>query len=127
MDSASDFLPTETLQDLDAAHHMHPFTDGGALNAERARVVATADGVMITDTEGKTYLDGMAGLWCVNIGYGRHELPEVAARQMRRLPYYNTFFHTTHRPAVALSEKLGRGDPGQPVTFLFCRIRFGSQ
>ncbi|MCY3873813.1 MAG: aspartate aminotransferase family protein [Rhodobacteraceae bacterium] len=112
MDSDSDFLPTETLQDLDAAHHMHPFTDGGALNAERARVVAAADGVMITDTEGKTYLDGMAGLWCVNIGYGRHELPEVAARQMRQLPYYNTFFHTTNRPAVALSQKLAEVTPG---------------
>lgn len=112
MDSASDFLSTETLQDLDAAHHMHPFTDGGALNTERARVVAAADGVMITDTEGKTYLDGMAGLWCVNIGYGRHELSEVAARQMRQLPYYNTFFHTTHPPAVSLSRKLAELTPG---------------
>ena len=112
MDSASDFLPTETLQDLDAAHHMHPFTDGGALNAERARVVAGADGVTITDTEGKTYLDGMAGLWCVNIGYGRHELAEVGARQMRQLPYYNTFFHTTHPPAVSLSRKLAELAPG---------------
>ncbi len=112
MDSASDFLPTETLQDLDAAHHMHPFTDGGALNAERARVVAGAEGVTITDTEGKTYLDGMAGLWCVNIGYGRHELAEVAARQMRQLPYYNTFFHTTHPPAVSLSRKLAELAPG---------------
>ena len=112
LDSASKILPTETLQDLDAAHHMHPFTDGGALNAERARVVAAADGVTITDTEGKTYLDGMAGLWCVNIGYGRHELSDVAARQMRQLPYYNTFFHTTHPPAVSLSRKLAELTPG---------------
>ncbi len=111
MDSASRELPTEMLQELDAAHHMHPFTDGKALKDERARVVATANGVTITDTEGREYLDGMAGLWCVNIGYGRAELADAAARQMRQLAYYNTFFHTTHPPAVALSSKLAELTP----------------
>ena len=48
----------------------------------------------------------MAGLWCVNIGYGREELAEVAARQMKELPYYNTFFMTTHVPAIALAKEI---------------------
>ena len=108
----SNVPPTDTLQELDAAHHLHPFTDGNALNAERARVIAAADGVMIRDAEGREFLDAMAGLWCVNIGYGRRELADAATRQMRKLPYYNTFFHTTHPPAVALSAKLAELAPG---------------
>jgi len=54
----------------------------------------------------------MAGLWCVNIGYGRPELAEVAARQMRELPYYNTFFQTTHIPALTLAARIAELTPG---------------
>ena len=96
-------LPTEELQALDAAHHMHPFTANGGLAQKGARVITRASGVTLTDSEGHEILDAMAGLWCVNIGYGRDELAEVAARQMRELPYYNTFFQTTHVPAIALA------------------------
>ncbi|MBZ0123073.1 MAG: aminotransferase class III-fold pyridoxal phosphate-dependent enzyme, partial [Roseovarius sp.] len=99
-------MPTAELQALDAAHHMHPFTRGRDLASKGARVIARARGVTLTDSDGNDYLDGMAGLWCVNIGYGRNELAEAAARQMAELPYYNTFFQTTHVPAIALAEKL---------------------
>lgn len=104
--------PTEELQALDAAHHMHPFTANGELAAKGARVITRAEGVMLTDSEGQQMLDAMAGLWCVNIGYGRNELAEVAARQMRELPYYNTFFQTSHVPAIALASKLAELVPG---------------
>lgn len=104
-------MPTADIQALDAAHHLHPFTDGAALNALGARVITRADGVMLTDSEGNEYLDGMAGLWCVNIGYGRKELADVAAAQMQQLPYYNTFFQTTHPPVVALAAKLAELAP----------------
>ncbi len=107
----SNHMPTRELQALDAAHHMHPFTDGDALKAGGVRIITRAQGVMLTDSEGNEFLDGMAGLWCVNIGYGRSELAEVAARQMRELPYYNTFFHTSHVPAVALSTRLAELAP----------------
>ncbi|QDY71559.1 aspartate aminotransferase family protein [Qingshengfaniella alkalisoli] len=109
---AYNHLPTEELQALDAAHHMHPFTDGNALNKKGARVITSAKGVTITDSDGKEILDAMAGLWCVNIGYGRDELADVAARQMRQLPYYNTFFQTTHVPAIELAKKLSQLVPG---------------
>ncbi len=105
-------MPTAELQALDAAHHMHPFTANAELAAKGARVITGAKGVYLTDSEGERILDGMAGLWCVNIGYGRDELAEVAARQMRELPYYNTFFQTTHVPAIALSAKLAELAPG---------------
>lgn len=105
-------MPTAELQALDAAHHMHPFTANAELAEKGVRVITRADGVTLTDSEGNQFLDGMAGLWCVNIGYGRDELAEAGARQMRELPYYNTFFQTTHVPAIALSAKLAELAPG---------------
>ncbi len=104
--------PTAELQRLDAAHHFHPFTDKAALAKKGARVILRGEGCWLTDSEGHRILDGMAGLWCVNIGYGRKELGEVAARQMMELPYYNTFFQTTHVPAIALAAKLAELAPG---------------
>ncbi|HET8790085.1 MAG TPA: aspartate aminotransferase family protein [Modicisalibacter sp.] len=97
---------TGELQALDRAHHMHPFTDFKALGEEGSRIITHAEGVYIHDSEGQRFLDGMAGLWCVNLGYGREELIEVATAQLRELPYYNNFFKTTHLPAVRLAEKL---------------------
>ncbi len=105
-------LPTRELQALDAAHHLHPFTHGAELAANGARVIVRANGIYLTDSEGEEIMDGMAGLWCVNLGYGRKELARVAAAQMEQLPYYNTFFQTTHPPVVALSERLAALAPG---------------
>ena len=97
-------LPTEELQALDAAHHIHPFTDTGELNAKGTRVITQADGVFLWDSDGNKILDAMAGLWCVNVGYGRKSIADAVARQMERLPYYNTFFQTSHPPVIALSK-----------------------
>ncbi|MDR6265952.1 MULTISPECIES: aspartate aminotransferase family protein [Rhodobacterales] len=105
-------LPTADLQRLDAAHHMHPFTNGAELNEKGARVITRANGVMLTDSEGVEILDAMAGLWCVNLGYGRKELADVAAAQMLQLPFYNTFFQTTHPPVVALAARIAELAPG---------------
>ncbi len=104
-------MPTAELQALDAASHMHPFTTGVALAQKGARVITRAKGVFLTDSDGIEILDAMAGLWCVNVGYGRQELAEAAARQMAELPYYNTFFQTTHVPAIALSQKIAELAP----------------
>lgn len=111
MVTITNHMPTAELQALDAAHHMHPFTHGTELASKGARVITRADGVWLTDSDGHRILDAMAGLWCVNIGYGRKELAQVAARQMEELPYYNTFFQTTHVPAIALSQKLAELAP----------------
>ena len=108
----SNNTPTAELQKLDAAHHMHPFTTGGDLNAKGARIILRGEGVWLNDSEGHRILDGMAGLWCVALGYGRPELAAVAERQMRELPFYNTFFQTSHVPAIALAAKLAELAPG---------------
>lgn len=111
MAAITNHLPTAELQALDAAHHMHPFTTNDELSAKGARIITRADGVYLTDSEGNHILDGMAGLWCVNIGYGRGELADVAARQMRELPFYNTFFMTSHAPVIALAAKIAELAP----------------
>ncbi len=105
-------LPTAELQALDAAHHMHPFTANGKLAAKGARIITQAKGVWLTDSEGERIIDGMAGLWCVNVGYAREEIAEAAARQIRELPYYNTFFQTSHVPAIALAARIAELAPG---------------
>lgn len=91
---------------LDAAHHLHPFSDMKKLNAAGTRIIERGEGCYIFDNQGKRYLDGFAGLWCVNIGYGRREIADAVMRQMNELPYYNTFFGTTTPPAVLLAQKI---------------------
>ena len=102
---------TAELQSLDREHFLHPFTDFAELNKKGSRIITRADGPYLWDSEGNKYLDGMAGLWCVNIGYGRPELTKAAADQMQELPYYNTFFQTAHPPAIELSTLLSEVAP----------------
>jgi putrescine---pyruvate transaminase len=99
-------VDTQMIQSLDSAHFLHPFTDFKDLGTRGARVITKAQGVYVWDSEGKSMLDAMSGLWCVNVGYGRKELAEAAYQQMMMLPYYNSFFQTTNVPAVQLAAKL---------------------
>lgn len=103
---------TAEIQALDADHHLHPFTNTTALNQKGARVITKAEGVYLWDSEDNKILDGMAGLWCVNMGYGRKELVEAASQQMQQLPYYNTFFQTTHTPVAQLAKEIASITPG---------------
>ncbi|HSD69627.1 MAG TPA: aspartate aminotransferase family protein [Woeseiaceae bacterium] len=93
-------------QDLDRDHYLHPFTDHKDLGRKKSRIIARADGVYIYDVDGNKILDGMSGLWCVNTGYGREELVSAAAKQLRELPYYNSFFQCAHPPSIELSRML---------------------
>ncbi|MGR9168995.1 aspartate aminotransferase family protein [Rhizobium sp. KDH_Rht_773_N] len=102
----SDTYPPSNLAAIDAAHHLHPFSDMKKLNAEGTRIIERGEGVHIFDSNGKKYLDGFAGLWCVNIGYGRREIADAVARQMNELAYYNTFFGTTSPPTTLLAQKV---------------------
>jgi putrescine aminotransferase len=97
---------------LDSRHHLHPFTDFGALAKEGgSRIIVRGEGVHLTDSEGNRIIDGMSGLWCCNVGYGRKELAEAAYRQMMELPFYNTFFKTAHPPAIQLAARLAELAP----------------
>jgi putrescine aminotransferase len=97
---------TRALQQLDAAHYLHPFTDHAALKERGARVMVRGDGIYLWDSDGHKIIDGMSGLWCVNVGYGRTSISEAVYRQMETLPFYNSFFNTTNVPAVRLAALL---------------------
>jgi putrescine aminotransferase len=99
------------LQEIDAAHHLHPFTDHKELRAAGSRIITRAEGPYIYDSEGVEILDGMAGLWCVNVGYGREELADAAYRQMKELPYYNSFFKCSTPTPVLLAGRLAEIAP----------------
>jgi putrescine aminotransferase len=95
------------LKRLDVAHHLPAQQDYKLIeDMGGSRIVTHAEGCYIYDGDGNRILDGMAGLWCVNIGYGRNELADVAADQMRELPFYNTFFKTATPPTVMLAAKI---------------------
>jgi putrescine aminotransferase len=110
------FIPersTAEWQALDAAHYIHPFTDHAALGKKGTRVITRAEGVYLYESGGRRILDGMSGLWCVNLGYGRRELADAAYQQMLELPYYNSFFQVAHPPAIELARLLAEVTPPQ--------------
>ena len=106
-------IDTRTIQALDAAHYLHPFTDHEALRQKGARVIVRGENIYLWDSEGNKILDGMSGLWCVNVGYGRTSISEAVYKQMEILPFYNSFFNTTNVPAVALAALLSELAPPQ--------------
>ncbi|HEY2069343.1 MAG TPA: aminotransferase [Rhizomicrobium sp.] len=97
---------TKHWQALDAAHHVHPFSDTAALNKEGVRVITRADGVYLWDSEGNKIIDGMSGLWCVQVGYGNAALAEAGYEALKKLPYYNHFFKTSNPYTIELAAKL---------------------
>ena len=110
--SPLDQTETQALREADRAHHLHPFTDPAALAQAGAFVVQRGEGVYLYGEGGIRLLDAMAGLACVNIGYGRPEMAEVAARSMTDLAYYPVFSAVTHPAAAALAAKLAALAPG---------------
>jgi len=96
----------------DKAHFIHPYSDFTTFQQEGSHVISQGSGCYVIDSEGKQYLDAIAGLWCANIGHGRDDMAEAIANQARKLQYYNPFGHTTTEPASELAEKLAQLTPG---------------
>lgn len=90
----------------DVAYVLHPYTNLKRHEAVGPLVITHGKGVRVFDDNGKDYIEGMAGLWCTALGWGEERLAEVAARQMRELPFYHTFNHKSHEAAVELAERL---------------------
>jgi len=110
----------QTLQKADQAFHLHPFTHHPEMHAQGTHVIVSGDGCFLTDATGRRLLDGLAGLWCVNVGYGRREIVEAVHQQMERLSYYCSFFNTSNEPAIRLAERLARLAPSRLHHTLFC-------
>lgn len=101
-----------SLIELDRAHLVHPFSCYRSHEETGVRVLKSAKGATVTDASGKTLLDGFAGLWCVNIGYGQESVVEAAAKQLRELPYATGYFGLGSEPAIRLAARLAELAPG---------------
>src|SRR6185369_9980957 len=99
------------LRRTDAAHLLHPFTDHNDLHRGGTHVIQAASGCHIVDETGQRLLDGLAGLWCVNAGYGRREIADAVHRQILDLSFYPSFFNSTTEPTILLAEKLAEHLP----------------
>lgn len=100
-----------SLWQKDVDHVIHPYTNFLNFKKEGSTIFTKAKGHHIEDIEGNRYLDGMAGLWCVNIGHGNKELVDYMSNQALNLSYFNTFENSTSIPAVNLAEKLAELAP----------------
>ena len=98
--------PVNSLAARDVRSVVHPFTDLARHVEEGPLVLARGDGVYVIDEHGQRYLEGMAGLWCANLGFSEARLVEAAREQMSRLPTYHLFGGKSHGPAIALAERL---------------------
>ncbi|TIM61259.1 MAG: aminotransferase class III-fold pyridoxal phosphate-dependent enzyme, partial [Mesorhizobium sp.] len=101
-----------SLIELDRAHLIHPVASYRGHEALGVRVLKSAKGATVTDASGRQLLDGFAGLWCVNAGYGHDSIVEAAARQMRELPYATAYFDLGSEPAIRLASELADRAPG---------------
>jgi len=105
-DSVDQTRGTKEYQAIHATRHLHPFVDHKQIAVEDARVMVRGKGMYLWDNEGRRFLDGMSGLWCTAVGYGREELISAAAGQLQTLSFCSQFFNTTHPAVVDLSAKL---------------------
>jgi putrescine aminotransferase len=94
------------LRDADRSHHLHPFTHHPDMHARGTFIIDRGEGCFLIDEAGRKLLDGLAGLWCVNVGYGRNEIASAVFEQMTKLPYYPSFFNTTTEPAIRVAQRL---------------------
>ncbi|WP_099867651.1 aspartate aminotransferase family protein [Pararhizobium haloflavum] len=95
-----------SIEARDIAYHLHSYTDQRKHEAQGPLVIERGEGIHVFDNSGKRYIEGMAGLWSVAVGFGEKRLVEAATAQMEKLPYYHTFTHKSHTPSIELAEKL---------------------
>jgi len=110
---------TESLAQLDLDHLFHPATDLAGHRAGGPIIWSRGQGVYVYDSEGREYLEGMAGLWCTALGYGEKELAKAAYRQMETFCYGPLFAGRSNEPSIRLAERLSRWVPIEGARFLF--------
>jgi len=95
-----------SVEARDIAYQMHPMVNLRKYEKSGGLVIESGDGIYVTDNTGKRYIEGLAGLWSVALGFGEKRLVEAAKVQMEKLPYYHSFAYKTHGPSVDLAEML---------------------
>src|ERR1700751_815179 len=99
-------LSNEELKAENARHLLHPMTPPGAVREAPPDIIARGEGSWIWDLDGHRLVDGVGGLWCANLGFGRREIRDAIVAQLDELPFYNTFRGATHPRAIELSQRL---------------------
>ena len=112
--------PLSNLAVRDIETVAHPYTNLAALRETGPLVIERGQGVFVYDSDGKAYIEGMAGLWCTALGYGNEELVEAATAQMRKLPFSHLFTGKSHDPAIELAERLKEIAPVPTSKVFFC-------
>ena len=100
-----------SLHARDVAYVLHPYTNARRHERLGPMVIDHGKGVYVYDDQGREYIEGMAGLWSVAVGFGEQRLVDAATKQMSKLPYYHTFSHKSHEPSIDLAEKLVKMSP----------------
>lgn len=106
-------LSAADLRELDRMHHLHPFTDHRDMHGPGTHLIKAGEGCYLVDQDDRRLLDGLAGLWCVNVGYNCTAIVEAVKRQMEQLPYYPSFFNSTTEPPVRVAEFLAKRAPAR--------------
>ena len=101
-----------SLEAMDRSHWIHPVSSWRGHEQSGPVILQSAKGAFVTDSNGHELVDGFAGLWCVNVGYGHESIVEAAAAQMRRLPYATGYFGFASEPAIRLAARLAELTPG---------------
>jgi len=101
-----------SLQELDKAHLVHPVSSWRGHEASGVKILKSGKGATVTDASGRQLIDGFAGLWCVNAGYGQESIVEAAAAQMRTLPYATGYFDMGAEAPIRLAAQLAERAPG---------------
>src|ERR1700758_4318101 len=112
--------PLSNLATRDVETLVHPYVNLASFRDSGPLIIERGQGVYVYDTEGKPYIEGMAGLWCTALGYGNEELVEAAAAQMRKLSFAHLFTGKSHDPAIELAEKLKEIAPVPISKVFFC-------
>jgi putrescine aminotransferase len=110
---------SQDLRDLDRHHYLHPFTSYEDFNPVGGRIFTRGDGIFIEDADGNRLLDGMSGLWCVNLGYTQPKIVAAIVEQLNTLPFYNSFFKCTNDAAAMLASELAAFFPKGFSRFFF--------
>jgi 4-aminobutyrate--pyruvate transaminase len=112
--------PLSNLAARDVETLVHPFINLASFRDTGPLVIERGQGVFVYDSDGKGYIEGMAGLWCTALGYGNEELIEAATTQMRKLSFAHLFTGRSHDPAIELAEKLKEMAPVPISKVFFC-------
>ena len=110
---------SNSLHQADISTTLHPYTDARKHEAQGPLVIDRGEGIHVWDSNGKQYIEALAGLWSVAVGFNQPRLRDAAARQMDKLPFYHTFAHKSHEPSIRLAEKLVEMTPANLTRVFF--------